>query len=312
MKAASLDLGTNTFRLLIAEVMDGNSLKPILIKREITRLGGGSGNRPGSVPFIQKDALQRARKALRKFRNVIDKYKLKRIDAVATHIVREASNRDEFVNLVRNELGCEIRVISPQEEAELALRGVLMVLGKHATILLLDIGGGSSEFILSHDRKITAMISTDLGVVSLTERFLRKDPPGKEDLKELHNYIEKRLKEVYTGLNKNVMGATLSGTAGTATTLAMMDMGVGEYRPDKINGYILTYEAVSALYRKLAGITAKERLAFPGLERGREDVIVAGALLIAISMEVFRCQTMTVSDAGILEGILLNGESRPA
>lgn len=313
MIAASCDLGTNTFRLLIADVGKG-SLRPVLVERAITRLGGGAlgpGALPGAVPVIQPEAMARARQALRVFKRAIDGHRPERIEAVATHIVRTASNGDDIVRLVREELGCMLRVISPEEEAHLALLGARHALGRTDRLLLVDVGGGSTEYALCRAPDDVAVISADLGVVSLTERYVGTDPPSPDDIAGLVAHIEKRLGGVYAGLKEkglDPLQTVLAGTAGTVTTLAMMDMGLREYLPERINGYVLHREGVEALCGKLAGMKTGDRLALPGLEKGREDVIVAGALVVSRTLAALGYRRIVVSDGGILEGILLDRE----
>jgi len=312
-KYASIDIGTNTLRLLIAEI--GNEhLQPIYLKRIITRLGGDYKENIG----IAASAQERTIKALEFFAEKIREHGVKEVRAVATSVVRKAKNKKEFLKQVLKQTGLNIKVISGDEEARLSLEGVLSVTGYHnKRCLVVDIGGGSTEFIAVADGKMAGAWSLEMGVVHLTEEYLKTDPPTPYEL----NAMENEIKGVIANL-KDLMSQSLPsafslepsalfiGTAGTITTLAAIDQCLEKYEPDKINNYILKYTAIKKIYKHLASLHLRQREEILSLEKGREDIIIPGAAIVLKAMEGFGFSSITVSDAGLLEGILLDKTSQ--
>ncbi len=309
MKYASLDIGTNTFRLLIAEV-EGTALKPLLYKRTITRLGGNF-----TEAGIDSKAAERAFAALTDFRRIISENGVDEIYAVATSVVRRARNRDWFLSEVNKRTGFNLDVISGDEEARLSLLGVMNVIkDSRDRRLVMDIGGGSTEFITTEGGNVRGAWSMEMGVVHLTERFLKSDPPANSELNGLEEEITGVVGELQGLMFKDGIdpaeysahrGALLVGTAGTITTLAAMDQDLETYDRDRINNYTLTLEKVRNMYKRLSEMTLKEREDVLTLEKGREDLIIPGSAITFIVMESFGVQEIKVSDAGLLEGIIL-------
>lgn len=313
MRWASIDIGTNTLRLLIADI-DDKRLKPVFLKRIITRLGGGYTETAG----IADEAQGRTIKALKLFSEKLKEYRVEEVRAVATSVVRRAKNREEFLGSVREQTGLEVKIISGDEEARLSLKGVLSVTGYHnKRCLVVDIGGGSTEFIAVADGKMAGAWSLEMGVVHLTEEYLKTDPPTKEELNAMENEIKgviAKLKDLVNRLLPPAPNlqppAVFVGTAGTITTLAAIDQGLEKYEPDKINNYILKYTAIKKIYNHLASLPLRQREEILSLEKGREDIIIPGAAIVLKTMEGFGFSNITVSDAGLLEGILLNEASQ--
>ncbi|OGQ46999.1 MAG: hypothetical protein A2W63_00080 [Deltaproteobacteria bacterium RIFCSPLOWO2_02_44_9] len=318
MCRASIDIGTNTLRLLIADI-DDKRLKPVFLKRIITRLGGGYTETAG----IADKAQERTIKALKLFSEKLKEYRVEEVRAVATSVVRRAKNRDGFLGSVREQTGLEVSTISGDEEARLSLLGVLSVIKAGTDFksvpkcLVVDIGGGSTEFIAVADGKMAGAWSLEMGVVHLTEKYLKTDPPTKEELGNMESEIEGiisdlRCKILDSGfLTPNSKLQTLNstlfiGTAGTITTLAAIDQGLEKYEPDKINNYILKYAAIKKIYNHLTSLHLRQREEILSLEKGREDIIIPGAAIVLKTMEGFGFSSITVSDAGLLEGILLD------
>lgn len=320
MKCASIDIGTNTLRLLVAELTEQGTLESKFQRRFITRLGGGFTATKG----IDEAGAEKAFSALDEIRAILETKAPQVVDAVATSVVRSAVNTKWFVREACERLKAEIRVIDGIEEARLTLLGVSSVLksGDYAgrKRLVMDIGGGSSEFIFADGDAVMAAISLELGVVHLTEKYLRNDPPGEAELKELRAEIDGAIKELKEKVCEQSVdlseyspgdnGALFIGTAGTVTTLSALNLALGEYDPDIINGSVLTGIEVEGLFDRLKGLTMKERLHYVALEKGREDLIIAGALIVVMVMSAFGFKEMVVSDAGLLEGIMLDSVSQ--
>ncbi|MBI3399540.1 MAG: Ppx/GppA family phosphatase [Deltaproteobacteria bacterium] len=317
-KYASIDIGTNTLRLLIAEV-DNKKLKPIFLKRMITRLGGGYREEVG----ITKEAKERTIKALEVFSEKIREYDVKEVKAVATSVVRRAKNKQDFLKDVLERTGIEVKAILGDEEARLSLLGVLSVIKAGTDLksvpkcLVVDIGGGSTEFIAADGGRIAGAWSLEMGVVHLTENYLKTDPPTKRELNAMEDEIERIIYDLRFTIYdlgflnpkseiRNPESEVFIGTAGTITTLAAIDQGLEKYEPEKINNFMLTYNAVQRIYQHLASLPLKQREEILSLEKGREDIIIPGAAILLKAMECFGFNKMAVSDAGLLEGILLD------
>ncbi|MBI1911687.1 MAG: Ppx/GppA family phosphatase [Deltaproteobacteria bacterium] len=311
MKYASIDIGTNTLRLLIAEP-DGAKLKPLIYKRAITRLGGSYTEEGG----IDKLSAKRTVDALVDFKKIISENKITEVTAVATSVVRRAANRQWFLDEVKKKAGIEISVISGDEEARLSLLGVLSVIeDKSEKQVVIDIGGGSTEFIFTTGLEMHGAWSMEMGVVHLTENHLKSDPPKKTELQALEKEIERVISElkglmlrggIYPEDYSSRRGATFIGTAGTITTLAAMDQNLEVYDRDRINNYRLSKKRIQEIYEYLVSLTIKERSEVLTLEKGREDLIIPGSAITLFVMDSFGFDEIKVSDAGLLEGIILN------
>lgn len=309
---ASIDIGTNTFRLLISDLDDNGILHPKLLKREITRLGGGF----TASGVLTKESMAKGVSTLAVFSKLIKDYGVKKVRAVATSVVREAKNGRDFISLVKDNTGLDVEVIGGEEEATIALKGVLScVTVGTGYALAFDIGGGSTEYILSNRGTPLYSESLKLGVVHATETFLKSDPPKEEEVDRLTAHIEGMLRPfperlAETGLKGKLppenSDITLIGTAGTITTLAAMDLGLESYDPSKINNHFLTYETVKRLFTLMLPLTLSERGSLKALEGGREDLIIAGTIIVLKTMEVFGFEKMMVSDGGLLEGVLVD------
>lgn len=306
-RVASLDLGTNTFRLLIADLTDGGNLTLLLRKRVITRLGEDF-HKDG---LIQPNAVNRARKALLSFSSLLHDYQVEQVSAVATSVVREAANGEKITENLYKQTGIAIRTLTGIEEAHLTLKGVFSVLQDSEQLsLLVDIGGGSTELTLSEDATPIKADSINLGVVHLAEQLITSDPPSEQDLSLLHGQIRKHLSSnsvsEYLAVSSSTQNPlSLVGTAGTVTTLAAIDQGLSDYDPLKINNYPLSRTTLETIYAQLTTLPLSERATIPGLEKGREDLIIPGTAILLEIMSHFQCTDLIVSDAGLLEGILL-------
>ncbi|MGD8706222.1 MAG: Ppx/GppA phosphatase family protein [Syntrophobacterales bacterium] len=298
---ASIDLGSNTIRLLIAEPEVSAPLRPIHIQRRITRLG------ENFLPdrILQPEAMARSIAALKEFVALMGRNGVSECSAGATAVVREASNGSDFLNLVQRETGLVVRVLSGTEEARLSLLGVASVItNEESAMVVFDIGGGSTELVWQGDSSDIESFSLAVGVVHLTERFLQGDPPGHEACLQVREYVSTVLKEL--SFHQNYHDSLWVGTAGTVTTLASMWYEMTEYDSAQINGAVLEKAWLVDLCAQLAEMKLTERRKLTGLEPGREDIILAGGLVTLEMMEVFGFSRFTVSDAGLLEGLFLD------
>lgn len=308
---ASIDLGTNTFRLLIAEVTDSKTLVPIVTKRAITRLGEGIDSNGTILPH----AIERGMGVIENFSQIISQHNVEDILAVSTSVARVAKNVEAFTARVFERTGISVRILTGFEEALLTLKGIFSVVANITQkSLLFDIGGGSTEFILTEDTNPVQIASIGLGVVHLAESLITSDPPTPGDISCLRNNIKNSLqslkfKKDNMYISINTTPCSLIGTAGTVTTLAAIDQQLERYDPLKINNYILSRETIEHIYHRLSYLSTAERRSIPGLEKGREALILPGAAIVLEIMEHFRFNQVTVSDAGLLEGILLDAQA---
>lgn len=299
---ASIDLGTNTARLLIADKAAGKVI-PITVARRITRLGGGFSTASGISP----EAWSRSLSALEEFAAIMALHQVAEVAAVATSAVRDAVNGAAFTRDVLEKTGIRLTVIDGEQEGRLTLRGILSVLPDPASpVMAFDVGGGSTEYTLHQPGTPLFVRSLPLGVVRLTE--------GKGSLAAMQEKIDRELSLLQqelaaAGLLDTLFRATLVGTAGTATTLAAMDLGLTSYDPARINNHVMSLQKVELLLELLAPLSPDQRLLIPGMEKGREDLIIAGILITMRTMQKLGMAAMTVSDAGLLEGLLLDDVS---
>lgn len=308
MILSGIDIGTNTLRLLVAETCL-DSFHEVYADRRITRLGQDL-DRMGR---LSREAEERTLEALLDFAESIRRHAAVHTAAIGTSAFRNASNSPAFINEVKKRTGLDISVISGEQEARLTLRGVVRALKGLGTqngnflesALVIDIGGGSTELIMTSPEAEPAMASLPLGAVYLTDRFIKKDPPSKREIELLRHTIKKSLDRSCVMMRPGSGGAFV-GTAGAITTLAAMDLGLAEYAPDKINGHTMTKATINGIIRKLEESSLEERRSLPGLEPGREDIILAGAVIAREIMERFGFMTIVVSDWGLREGIVLD------
>ncbi len=300
-KFASIDIGSNTVRLLIMETFGKGDFREIDSERVICRLGEGLHNEK----HLLEPRITLTLQTLENFRDRCRRHGDIPIQAVATSAVREASNREEFVRRAKEQAGLTVEVISWEEEARLTLEGVFWKLPhENRKLLTFDIGGGSTEFILSQGKQIIATAGTALGVVSLTERFITRHPIDAGEYQALTDHLREALAGVASQLEDPRPEAVI-GTAGTVTTLAALDRNIFPYDPEAIHGTKLPRKNIEILLEDLKSRSLAERLQLKPLERGREDLIIAGTALVLATLSAFQCNLLTVSEYSLREGLLL-------
>lgn len=301
-RLGAIDIGTNSVRLLVADV-DGAgadaALKPLDRRVHITRLGQGVDD----THHLRPDAIARNLEVLREYRSALDELGVTRVRATATSAARDAVNRDDFFRPAAEVLGFEPEVIPGDEEARLSFLGATAELSEPAPYLVVDIGGGSTEFIVG-TREPEGLISVDTGSVRLTEQYVTSDPPEPEELSAAQSVVRDHLTEVEREIPGVHEAATLVGLAGTITTVAAVELGLAEYDREKIHHFRLTKPAAEDVFRTLATETIEERRHNPGLDPGRADVIVAGALELVTIMRAFGFDEIVVSESDILDGLI--------
>ena len=298
---ASIDIGSNTVRLLILESTGDQKLNLLVSKRDITRLGEGI----DAQGKLTEHRMQATLKVLSRFRQICLENGNPPLFAVATSAVREASNGQEFVRRAKKETGIDIKIIPWEEEARLTLEGVYWKIPhENRKVITLDIGGGSTEFILSEGKNIKGFCSTSLGVVRLTEKFITQHPVDEKEYHSLQNHLQDELQTVKNKLSA-FLPELLIGTAGTVTTLAALKENIYPYDPEKIHGSTFSRPEAESILDDLKGKSLSQRLLLKPMEPGREDLIIAGTAIVLETMRAFGCEILTVSEYSLREGLIL-------
>ena len=302
LRLAGVDIGTLTCRLLIADLQPEGKLAEVRSERRILRLGEGV----DQTKQLSMAAMDRVIQCLEEWRGLIDEAQVDRVTAVATSAVRDARNRGEFLERVKREAGFEVELISGDEEARRTLLGIRSGLPDSVTdVLALDIGGGSTEFILDRPGQRPVVRSIDIGAVRLCERLLRQDPPTVDEVQQAREWVAKETTTAVAGMG-DYRAATFVGTAGTITSLAAMAQKLSTYEPARIHNYQLQLSTIQEIEQTLLSRKKADRAGLPGLEKGREEVIAAGAIIIRTIMETLGLSEVLVSDLGLREGVLLD------
>ncbi|TSA00303.1 MAG: hypothetical protein D4R80_01425 [Deltaproteobacteria bacterium] len=294
-RTAAIDIGTNTIRMLVA---DRGGRRPVPVARRRSIVGMGRSLR--ETGRIGEAEFAAGLRVLREFRREMRSGKVAAYRACGTACLREAENRADFLEAAARE-GIDIEVIGPAEEARLTWEGIRWAVAGRPGDVAMDIGGGSTEFAFGPREGESASLST--GVVVLSTLLPLSDPPRPWELRAVSHFAAARIEDGTRPFGRRRFRRMI-GTAGTFTTLAAMERGMSRYDPDRINGARLSAAVVRRWADRLGRMTDAQRLRLPGMEKGRERYVVPGALLIVAALERFRLNGVTVSDAGLLEGIL--------
>jgi exopolyphosphatase/guanosine-5'-triphosphate,3'-diphosphate pyrophosphatase len=302
LRAAAVDIGTNSVRLLVADVEGSGRdavLTPLDRRMRITRLGQGVDANRALAPA----AIDRTVTVLREYGEVIGALGVDSVRATATSAARDAANRDAFFGQAADALGVTPDLLAGEEEARLSFLGATAGLTAPAPYLVVDIGGGSTEFVVGTTEP-TGLISVDIGCVRITEQFLHSDPPAPEELSAAVSVVRDHLADVEREVPGVRDAQTLVGLAGTVTTIAAVEQGLPEYDRDRIHHFCLTRAAAEDVFRTLALEPAAARRENPGLEPERVDVIVGGAIVLVSILRAFEIDELLVSEADILDGLV--------
>jgi exopolyphosphatase/guanosine-5'-triphosphate,3'-diphosphate pyrophosphatase len=300
-RSAFIDVGTNTILCLIADIRETGRFRVLDDMAEIARLGQGV----DQTGLIGAGGEQRAIEVLTRYRDRCNDLGVAEIAAVGTSALRDAKNSDQVRARIRDTLGIDIRVISGAEEAGYSFlavqRGLSLLVHE---LLVIDIGGGSTEFILGNDTGVTRAVSIDIGSVRLTERYLHSDPVSTEEVAAMSLAAEAQLAGVADEIAAQTGSLTLVGIAGTFTTLAAVEQKLVRYSHSQVHGSVLTLTEVKRQVAMLQERSIAERKQIIGLEPKRADVIFAGAYLIERIMDHFGARQVVVSDQGVRYGLL--------
>lgn len=304
MKIAAVDVGTNSTRLIIVQFKN-ESYKVLERELTITRLGEGVDENN----FLKKEAIERTVNALQKYDQKINKYNVKHTKVVGTSALRDVNNKDDFIKLLREKTSLKLKIISGNKEAKYIYKGVKTDIS-NKDLLIIDIGGGSTEFIWKKKNKIIEK-SLNIGAVRLTERIIEdnKKPLTKKNYRSLIQEINNVLE------NNNITEVKINnliGVGGTITTLAAMNLGLEIYDSKKIHKHILEKRDVDRIFNKLSQSSFVERKKMTGLNEKRADIIIAGVVILKVIMEMLAINDIQISERDILFGLIDEalGESR--
>ena len=304
-RVAALDLGTNTTRLLVADVED-RRVDEIERLVRITRLGEGVDARRRLLPL----PIARVRNCLADYRRVLEAHGDERTVAVATSAVRDAENGEAFLGEVEWSYGFTTLRASGAEEAQLMFRGATLGRALDAPTLVVDIGGGSTELVIGDAHGIRLDASVDVGSVRMTERFIVSDPPAPDELADcagaVRSLLADRIPDDVRALPQRAIGV-----AATITTFAALDLGLAAYDRDQVQGHVLSREGVNEQLERLATLPLAERREVPAVEPERAPVIVAGGIILREVLDHFRLRELEASERDILDGIALEAAALP-
>jgi exopolyphosphatase/guanosine-5'-triphosphate,3'-diphosphate pyrophosphatase len=298
-RIASIDCGTNSTRLLIAEPA-GDNFAIVDRRMHITRLGRGV----DATGTLDPEAIERTLAVLRDYRGAMDEQGVSRVRMAATSASRDASNRDDFFGPATEIVGTTPELLSGSEEGRLSFLGATAELdARDGPFLVVDIGGGSTEFVVGTD-DADGVLSVDIGCVRLTEKTLESDPPAPEELSVALSLVQAHLEDVSRELAGAADAHTFVGLAGTITTVAAVEIGLATYDRSRIHHFHLTHAAAEDVFRTLATESRAQRIHNPGLEEARADVIVAGCIILVAIFRHFGFDECLVSEADILDGLV--------
>lgn len=303
MRIGTIDIGTNSVLLLVADADERGRLSPVVDRSTITRLGQGVDR----TRTLHPEAVDRTLACLEQYARQMRELGVEAVDAVCTSAARDAGGAEEFVAEAAALLGARPRVIAGKEEARLTFVGALAGLSVQGPVLVCDIGGGSTELVTgvvgpNGGTQIEASTSLDIGAVRLTERHIQTDPPSASELRALAHATDTALRAFALGGSD---GRTCVGIAGTITTLAAVDLGLEPYDGARVHGHRLGRVQLEALIEKLAAMPLQERRSVWGLEPKRADVIVAGAIVARRVLAAAGAEHWIVSDRGVRWGLAI-------
>ena len=306
MKIAIVDIGSNTTRLLIAEVEDGRVTEEYVRRGMVTRLGAGV----DATGALNPKALAREHEALAHFHWTIEVTHVPHTVAVMTSAVRDAANGEQFAKDVKARYGFETHILTGDEEGQMTYRGATAEAGKDdSRLLVFDIGGGSTEFVVGQGTTPSFHVSTQAGVVRQADRHIRHDPPTAEELEAIAQDVRDTITAAVP-LEQRVRIDQAIGVAGTPTSLAAIDQRLKVYDSNTVHGYHLTADACAAILARLEKMSLAQRKQVPGLHPARANVIIPGAVILREVMNLFSLQAIEVSEHDILRGAALSYAGR--
>ena len=299
MIVASIDIGTNTVLLLIADIDNSSGkITPLVNKYRMPRIGKGT----KQTGLISQDRINALLDVLQEYQNLIREFQCEHVIITGTNAFRIAKNTIEITEEIKREFGFNLQVISGGEEAEFAYYGAVSGLSNYSNSTVIDIGGSSTEIISGCDGKISSKTSLQLGSVTATEQFLKSIPPSETEIENLNQEIQNQ----FSQLNKQTLSNDVIAIAGTATTLACMQLGLKEFDEEKVDNSSLSLHNLNKMLEQLSKLKPSEILQqYGSVMEGREDIIFAGVYILYRFMEYFGAENILVSTRGIRYGAIV-------
>lgn len=308
VRIGAVDIGTNSVRLLVADVDEQHRLRTAHRMGEISRLGEGL-DRTG---IIDEPAAVRTLDCIERFVQEAEYSGASRIRVAGTNALRTARNGPDVAQRFSRRIGYDVEILSGEEEARLVFIAVLSGLtAPHGRSVVVDIGGGSTEIITGEGEECLRVLSLELGCVRLTERFLAGDPPAAEELQRIRDHVRDIYDERLPALNGPPVDRAI-GVGGTVTAFAALDLGLPKYDPSRIENHLISKERIHAIERQLCEIPLSERRELAGVSRGRADVIPAGSVILSEFVNRFPVSGVHVSTRGLRYGLVLSEAKRLA
>ena len=298
-RIAAIDIGTNSMRLMLCKI-EGNSIANKEKELMITRIGKDV----SKTGMITEKSFARNIDALKYFKNKADRYGAEEVYAIATSAVRDALNAGAFVADAKSQAGVDVMVISGDEEAELGLRGVMSeIQNPRETVLVIDIGGGSTELVLGSKEKTDYKVSIPAGAVRMTEQFITGNPIRNEDAENMKKRLNELFEEPLEHLSKKRIDRVVA-IGGTATTIAAMFHNMSIYDPETVHNTIIDSKYIESIFNKLKDMSVEERWNVKGLQKERADVMPSGIFILQHIIEGLKRDSLVVSENDNLEGII--------
>lgn len=300
---AAIDIGTNSFHLVVVKVKENNRFEILAQEKEVVRLGSGSND----MKYLREDAVDRGIEALKRFKQIAEISQAE-IKAVATSAVREALNKELFIQRARAETGIEVEVISGFEEARLIYLGALQALPVfEKKILLIDIGGGSTEFLIGKEGDVIEANSLKLGAIRMTEKFFKDEPIDPKDVNKCRQYVKVYLHPMAREVRKHGFEIAV-GSSGTILNIAQMIQVLRHQEPTRfLSNFVFSRPELAEVVKMLVKAdTVKKRQKIEGLDPRRADIILAGAIILEQTFEEMHMESMTVSGFALREGVILD------
>jgi exopolyphosphatase / guanosine-5'-triphosphate,3'-diphosphate pyrophosphatase len=297
MKIATIDIGTNTVLLLIADIENGN-IKTLSYEQRTPRIGKNI----DSEGIIGKPAFTRVIDVFTEYQKIINELQPEKTVAFGTSALREAANQNEFIEYIKNETGINIEILEGKEEAYWAYRGAISGIASDKKMIVIDIGGGSTDIAEGTFKEVTCTNSLNVGAVRITERYFRNNPPTVTEIQLATDFIKNSMSKL---AQCSFEDASLIGVAGTPTTLASIDQGITRFDVTKISGYNLSFDSINSIFLKLCKMRTEEIRALSDATEGRADIITAGTLILTEFMKLGNFSSITVSERGVRYGIAI-------
>jgi exopolyphosphatase / guanosine-5'-triphosphate,3'-diphosphate pyrophosphatase len=300
MRLASIDIGTNTVLMLVADVHHDGSLDVERDEHFIGRLGKGVDEHG----VIQQETFHRILDILSQLKHIADSLGVKHLSACGTSALRDAENRQEFIDFVKKKLDLDIRILSGNEEADLTYLGAVseyQPMGDFHSYAVLDIGGGSTEIVAGSGALVVSSKSIDIGSVRLMERILKTNPPGGEAMEHAIQFVRSHLQTI----DPLPPATHMIGVAGTLTTLAALDLRIPRFDKNLVNRHLLTIDAIERIFQELRPLTREQLQQYPQIHPARADILLAGIIILRETLRKVNASKITVSDRGLRYGIVI-------